>query len=630
MSGTHARRGTRYTIAAMVAVLVAAACWTVAPASSAPAGDTGVGAASAESPYFETAVVDLDDPAAVEPSSALPAEVHEPGATVVPSTTTDTIDAATADPSAPSATTDDTVATPEAPTTVAPEPLAADDDCVCPGWSRQVELPLEGEMVNITWSGDPGIGLQIRSRDGDDWSAWADAHLEPDEGPDAGTEGVDDGRHLLGPVWTGAGTDAVEIYLESGAPVELELEVLHSVEPEDWSLGQPTAAGAGQPPIFNRSQWGSGPWQSGNSGCAGGPFYASELRFGIVHHTVTTNDYQPWESDDIARAVYHGHTAGNGWCDIGYNFLVDKFGQIFEGRSMSLYGPVTGGHAKGFNSGSVGIALLGQYHPGSSPPAAGVTGSQLAATASVFAWKFDQYGVDPHGQTLEVSGGSTSIPAGQWVWLNNVSGHRDVGATGCPGNNAYNLLPQLRHEVRIRQVPTTFRDVPRDHPFYDDIEWMWRSQLTTGYPDGNFQPLSWVSRQATMTFLYRFAASPGGPFPNPGFSDVPTTHAFYKPIAWAVQRGITTGYPNGTFQGTMWVPRDALVAFMYRLASSPAGPFPNPGFRDVPTNHPFYKEIAWAKHTGVASGYADGTFKGGQPVTRQASAAFMHRYAGIF
>jgi hypothetical protein len=62
-------------------------------------------------------------------------------------------------------------------------------------------------------------------------------------------------------------------------------------------------------------------------------------------------------------------------------------------------------------------------------------------------WKFDQYGINPHAQTLEVSGGSTSIPAGQLVWLNTLSGHRDMGATACPGNNAYNLLPELRNEI---------------------------------------------------------------------------------------------------------------------------------------------------------------------------------------
>lgn len=448
---------------------------------------------------------------------------------------------------------------------------------------------------------------------------------------------------MLGPVWTGPGTDQVEIYLESGAPRALELEVLHSVVPEGWDPGRPQPVPAGsvasggpavpsatKPVIFNRTQWGSGPWRSDHSGCAGGPFYASELRFGVVHHTVSTNSYSPSQAFSLVQGVYYTHTNTNGWCDIGYNFLVDKYGQTFEGRSMSLYGPVIGGHAKGFNSGSVGVALLGQYHPGASPPSAAVSGSQLASTAAVLAWKFDQYGINPHSQTLEVSGGSTSIPAGQLVWLNRVSGHRDMGATACPGNNAYNLLPQLRNDIKSRQVATTFSDVPTSHTFYREIEWAWKNQLVNGFADGTFRPQYWLLRQEIMTILYRFAASPPGPFPNPGFTDVPTSHFAYKAISWAVATGITTGYPDNSFQTTLWVSREAMVAFLYRLAGSPPGPFPNPNLKDVPTSHPMYQEISWAVHNSVVDGFGDRTFRGGDPVSRQFAAAFMERFSHLF
>jgi hypothetical protein len=515
---------------------------------------------------------------------------------------------------------------------------ASSPQCLCSGWNRTVDLPLTGEMVNIIWEGAPDHARHTRSRT-HSRSDWQVPALDDDESPDAGSEGLDDDRHVLGPVWTGPGTDQIEIRVVSGSARSLELEVLHSVVPEGWDPGPPTAVAGGvvpggadapsatQPVIFNRSQWGSGPWRSDHAGCAGGPFYASELRFGVVHHTVSTNSYSPAQAFSLVQGVYYTHTNTNGWCDIGYNFLVDKYGQTFEGRSMSLYGPVIGGHAKGFNYASVGVALLGQYHPGSSPPAAGVTGSQLASTAAVMAWKFDFYGVNPHTQTLEISGGSTSIPEGQPVWLNRVSGHRDMGATACPGNNAYNLLPQLRNDIKSRQVPTTFSDVPRSHTFYTEIEWAWRNHLVSGFTDGTFRPHYWLLRQEIMIILYRFAASPAGPFPNPGFSDVPTNHFAYKAIAWAVHTGVTTGYPDGSFQTTLWVPREAMVAFLYRQAGSPAGPFPNPGFKDVKINHPMYKEIAWAVHNNVVDGFGDNTFRGGDPVSRQFAAAFMERYA---
>src|SRR5690606_3876015 len=151
-------------------------------------------------------------------ASAVPAQVHEPGEAV--------------DPADPDAT----------PTTAAPAPEPP--PCLCPGWTRQVDLPLDGEMVNLIWEGPADLGVQPRSHGPDGWSDWADAHLDPDEAPDEGVEGPAGDRHVIGPVWTGPGTDRVEVYLESGTPRTLELEVLHSVVPEGWDPGDPTPAPA--------------------------------------------------------------------------------------------------------------------------------------------------------------------------------------------------------------------------------------------------------------------------------------------------------------------------------------------------------------------------------------------------
>jgi hypothetical protein len=112
-------------------------------------------------------------------------------------------------------------------------------------------------------------------------------------------------------------------------------------------------------------------------------------------------------------------------------------------------------------------------------------------------------------------------------------------------------------------------------------------------------------------------------------SDVKSNQPFYKEISWLVQSGIASGYADGTFRPVGGVTRGAMARYLYVMAGAPQGTFPNPRFRDVPTNHPFYTEIAWLASTGVASGYANGTFQPGTTVSRQAMGAFLHRFAAL-
>jgi hypothetical protein len=175
-----------------------------------------------------------------------------------------------------------------------------------------------------------------------------------------------------------------------------------------------------------------------------------------------------------------------------------------------------------------------------------------------------------------------------------------------------------------------FTDVPSDHPFCAEIAWAAGEGITLGYGDGTFRPGATVTRQAMAAFLYRLAGSPAGPFPASGFTDVPVGHPFDDEIAWAAEAGITTGYGDGTFRPVAPVTRQSTAAFLYRLAGSPAGPFPASGFTDVPVGHPFDDEIAWLDDEGVAAGYPDGTFRPVAVMSRQAAAAFMFRYDQAF
>ena len=127
------------------------------------------------------------------------------------------------------------------------------------------------------------------------------------------------------------------------------------------------------------------------------------------------------------RAVQTYHVKSNGWNDIGYNFLVDPFGQIFEGRGGGMTRNVIGAHAEGFNTGSVGIAVLGSY--GSTAP----TKAAKDALARLIAWRLDLAHVDPTSSLTWTSQGGPKYPAGTAALIKAVNGHGDVGATACPG-----------------------------------------------------------------------------------------------------------------------------------------------------------------------------------------------------
>jgi len=118
---------------------------------------------------------------------------------------------------------------------------------------------------------------------------------------------------------------------------------------------------------------------------------------------------------------------------------------------------------------------------------------------------------------------------------------------------------------------------------------------------------------------------------TPPFTDVPLDHPFCGEIQWLAGTGITKGYPDETFKPTSTVQRQAMAAFLYRFAGNPNGVKPactgvTPPFTDVPLDHPFCGEIQWLAGTGITKGYPDGSFRGGSTVQRMAMAAFLQRY----
>jgi hypothetical protein len=314
------------------------------------------------------------------------------------------------------------------------------------GWHAEVPLPNAGQMVALQWSGAPMGSVRLRSHNAAGWSSWVDLDGDPTEAPD----GPAPGRVTVGPVWVGPGTDRVGLQVETGALTDLQLDALDVEHTASGAGGIATAGAAvGEPGMISRASWGAQPWASSTPGCEGGP-QTAKLRDAIVHHTVNTNAYTPDQAFDLVRGIQAEHININGWCDIAYNFLVDRFGRVFEGRAGGADQPVIGGHARGFNTGSVGIALLGQYQPGASPTSDGVSVAQRSTLRDVIAWKFALGGIDAR-DTISVTslcdGSGCKYPSGQAVTLPTILGHRDVSLTACPGDNAMAWLPWLRTEV---------------------------------------------------------------------------------------------------------------------------------------------------------------------------------------
>ena len=331
--------------------------------------------------------------------------------------------------------------------------------------------PVPDDATMAIVHGAAPLGLAVRTNDGDRQGQWQAVDIDADEGPDAlpGDEGHGDRPIAGGPIWLGTDIDEIEFVVVAGEVASLELTFLGSsdVEPDLSPAGAVAggvASAAAQPPIIPREQWAAAEWDYQKPACDEGPSVADHTRAVVVHHTVTTNSYAESDVDDLLRAIYYSHVVVNGWCDVGYNFVVDRFGRIWETRTGSIEASVIGGHARGFNSSTVGIALLGQHHQGARPRAASPSAAAASAVESLAAWKLGIHGVDPAGRTWLRNRSSTEplrLEGQAWHYVPAVLGHRDLGVTSCPGGEAIGLvrdLPGRLAAARDLSLPYRFVD----------------------------------------------------------------------------------------------------------------------------------------------------------------------------
>jgi hypothetical protein len=331
-------------------------------------------------------------------------------------------------------------ATAVAALTTAPAVHAATDERVA-----TVELVRSGErtfeprtlvprftLAGVHWRGSGRVAFRTRGSDGR-WSPWRAGAPEAEDGPDPRSpEQRATGWRIGNPWWAGE-SDRIQARV-TGNVTRIRAHLVWS--PETLiPLRAPTATVT--PPIVPRSSWGADERIR-----RGPPSYASDVRFAIVHHTAGRNGYSRAEAAAIVKGIQLFHVQGNGWNDIGYNFLVDRFGTIYEGRFGGVDRDVVGAHAQGFNTGSVGIALLGTYEDTPASAAA------QDAISRLIAWRLDLAHVDPTAFLTFISGGSDRYPGGVPVLLSGVSGHRDTGYTACPGDFLYGRLGAIAAAAR--------------------------------------------------------------------------------------------------------------------------------------------------------------------------------------
>jgi hypothetical protein len=170
--------------------------------------------------------------------------------------------------------------------------------------------------------------------------------------------------------------------------------------------------------------------------------------------------------------------------------------------------------------------------------------------------------------------------------------------------------------------------VSRSHPFWSDIQWLEVAELTSGYEDGTFRPAATVTRQALSAFLFRLADVESSYVPpvTPSFDDVSPGHPFFTEIEWMAEEEISTGYGDGTFRPGAALTRGAMAAFIFRFGGGPFTLPATPTFTDVSFDHPFSEAVEWMFAAGLTTGYTDGTFRPGAAISRAAMAAFLHRY----
>jgi N-acetylmuramoyl-L-alanine amidase-like protein len=311
-----------------------------------------------------------------------------------------------------------------------------------PRWiSRPVEAPHPFDLVGVAREMRT---VQIRVRDdGGRWSNWVDQ----EDGTPIYVGGANQAQ-VRAP-FRPAGT--LHFVNVSGTAGGLGGRLLdsarHAINAAFISVASTPVAEAvvPRPRIVSRAGWGA---DLSSGGCPPrGPPQYGVVKAAVIHHTVNANDYTPQEAPSIVLGICRFHVYGNGWNDIGYNALVDRYGTLYEGRAGGLKRPVVGAQAQGFNSQTTSIASIGD-HSSEAPTAAA-----QRSIIQFLAWKMwvnRAYPVTRTVQLTSAGGPESRYPAGQVITVPRVIGHTTLGLTACPGGAMIPLIPQIQAATQKR------------------------------------------------------------------------------------------------------------------------------------------------------------------------------------
>jgi hypothetical protein len=311
---------------------------------------------------------------------------------------------------------------------------------------QQVKGKRAFSTIGVTWGRGDDPHVEFRTRRKGVWSAWQEAHPL---GSSRATE----------PTWVDT-SEAVRIRVGTWRR-DLDVVLIHpGGEPQQEPTSQPAsfrqgsvltpafaarsarreAAHAPIPRLRLRRDWGAKErWRTSD------PVYLDKIKQAHVHHTAGNNRYGRDDVPGILRSMYWYHTKTLGWSDLGYNFLVDRFGRIWVGRAGGFRKRVRGAHTLGFNHASVGVAYLGNTERARPNERA------KGALVRLIAWKLDRDGRAPGARKIRVySKGSDRFPRGTLVLLPAVLGHSRTNQTACPGERLYEFMPRLRERAQTR------------------------------------------------------------------------------------------------------------------------------------------------------------------------------------
>ncbi|MGO2021147.1 MAG: S-layer homology domain-containing protein [Brachybacterium tyrofermentans] len=535
-------------------------------------------------------------------------------------------------------------------------------------------------MIGVTWPADadvPEVLVQGLDLEGE-WSGWIplEAAEDPETGEGApGTEvgwiGAVSALRIRAEVDGGDVTEALvaHVVTTSEAPGDQEstllsgpdatvsqnsqLRTMSATATSAKNPATPTL-GSGAPRFVSRATWGS------NESSVRGTSSTDRLKAVVIHHTAGTNNYSKSQSAQIIRGIQSYHVGTLGWADIGYNMLVDKYGQIFEGRGGGLHRNIVGAHAYGFNTGSFGISVLGDYSSTT------LASAGRRAIAQVAGWKL--LSTFQSSVTAKVSwtpGTGTRFPPGEKVSLPRIMGHRDVNYTECPGLNLYRQFGTVRSEAQSYAdsgwtkhlaafekaggsavLGTVVKSAHSTGKYNATVLTKGlvinESGISTAYycPTATHWQASWGrpsgrpyedGERVVQAFSFGMSAVNGryNRFSATKFGDVAPGRDFYFDINDLVDLGVVHGYGGTMYHPDELTRRDHMVVFIYRAMGSPSFTPPKSSpFSDVSPQDTFYKEVCWAAAEKISVGYTDGTFRPADTIRRDAVASLLYYAAG--